>query len=291
MPFPFSFRLPEEVKNFLRAALREDVGNGDITSGLTIPEDHVSTAVIICKEDDVIVAGLPFAKEIFNLIDPEVRFRRNARDGEPVKKGDVIARAKGLTLSLLASERVALNILQRLSGIATLTRRFAEQLEGTNAKITDTRKTTPNMRYMEKYAVRVGGGVNHRFGLYDGILIKDNHVKAAGGVAKAVKLARRAMHLHKIEIEVEDIKGFEEALDAGADVIMLDNMPPEEAAKAVKLNEEKSRALGRARAVIEASGNITLENVRRMGETGVDLISSGALTHSYKAADLSLEIE
>ncbi|MDA8175244.1 MAG: carboxylating nicotinate-nucleotide diphosphorylase [Nitrospiraceae bacterium] len=291
MPFPFSFRLPEEVKNFLRAALREDVGNGDITSGLTIPEDHVSTAVIICKEDGVIVAGLPFAKEIFNLIDPEARFRRNARDGELVKKGDVIARVKGLTLSLLASERVALNILQRLSGIATLTRRFAEQLEGTNAKVTDTRKTTPNMRYMEKYAVRVGGGVNHRFGLYDGILIKDNHVKAAGGVAKAVKLARKAMHLHKIEVEVEDIKEFEEALDAGADVIMLDNMPPEEAAKAVKLNEEKSRALGRTRAIVEASGNITLENVRRMGETGVDLISSGALTHSYKAVDLSLEIE
>ena len=291
MPFPFSFRLPEDVRNFLRAALREDVGIGDITSGLTIPEDHVSSAVIISKEDGVIVAGLPFAKEIFTLMDPEVRFRRQARDGEMVNKGDVIAKVKGLTISLLASERVALNILQRLSGIATLTRRFAEELEGTSAKITDTRKTTPNMRYMEKYAVRVGGGVNHRFGLYDGILIKDNHVKAAGGVAKAVKLAKKAMHLHKIEVEVEDLAGFEEALEAGADVIMLDNMPIEKAAAAVRLNEEKSRALGRARAVIEASGNITLQNVRQVGETGVDLISSGSITHSYKAADLSMEIE
>lgn len=224
-------------------------------------------------------------------MDPEVRFRRQARDGEMVNKGDVIAKVKGLTISLLASERVALNILQRLSGIATLTRRFAEELEGTSAKITDTRKTTPNMRYMEKYAVRVGGGVNHRFGLYDGILIKDNHVKAAGGVAKAVKLAKKAMHLHKIEVEVEDLAGFEEALEAGADVIMLDNMPIEKAAAAVRLNEEKSRALGRARAVIEASGNITLQNVRQVGETGVDLISSGSITHSYKAADLSMEIE
>ncbi len=255
---------------------------GDITSVLTIPEDKKARARVISKEACVI-AGLPFAREAFAQIDPEVEFKPLVEDGEKAKKGDVIAHVRGKARSLLAGERLALNILQHLSGIATLTSQYAQKLKGTKAKIVDTRKTLPNLRYMEKYAVRAGGGANHRFALYDAILIKDNHIKAAGGVKKAIRLAKGQMHLMKVEIEVKDIGEFKAALEEGADVIMLDNMGLREMRECVRLN--------RGRALIEASGNVTMERVREIAATGVDIISAGALTHSAPAADISMKIE
>ncbi len=266
-------------------ALKEDIGSGDVTTLSLIPEDNVSEAVFISKED-LVLAGLPFAERVFQLVDKSLKFKTLKREGSRVRAGSVAARIRGKTKSLLIAERTALNFLQRLSGIATLTSNYVKAVKGLMVKITDTRKTAPGLRFFDKYAVRTGGGNNHRCGLFDGVLIKDNHIAAAGGIGKAVKLARsKVHHLLKVEVEVKNIPELKEALTAGADVIMLDNMSVGMIKKAVSIIHSKDPAV-----IIEASGNINLENVRRIAETGVDMVSIGALTHSAPAVDISLEI-
>jgi len=273
------------IDHILLNALHEDIGNGDITTSSLIPAKQISRAVIIAKSA-CIVAGLPFAERTFHLLDRDIKFRTLKKDGARVKTGDIIARITGRTASLLTAERTALNVLQRLSGIATLTDEFVGRVKGLGVKITDTRKTAPGLRYFDKYAVRTGGGHNHRYGLFDGVLIKDNHIAAAGGVGKAVKTARsEAHHVMKIEVEVKSTVQAKEALAAGADIIMLDNMKISEMKRAVGIIRKT-----RPGTLIEASGNVSLENVRSIGETGVDLISVGVLTHSAPAADISLKI-
>lgn len=277
--------IPNSVKEIIRSALKEDIGSKDITSLLLIPENHKSTAIILAKED-FIVAGIEFVKEVFAQIDKKIKLTVFIKDGAQVKKGDKIAKVHGKTRSLLAGERVCLNFLQRLSGIATLTNMFVKQAKGFNAKILDTRKTTPGLRFMEKYAVRAGGGTNHRFGLYDRILIKDNHIKIAGSVTKALALAKKKYNPAQIEIEVKNLQELNEAIRAsGAGIIMLDNMSVRDMAKAVKTVCKSSRKI-----ILEASGNVNLESVREIASTGVDWISVGSLTHSAKAADISMKI-
>lgn len=271
----------ERVRNILRIAIEEDVGYGDITTLSVIPEEKRARAVIISK-GNFIVAGIPFAQEVFSLIDPDIDFTTFYNDGSRVKKRDIIAEITGRARAILTGERVCLNLLQRLSGIATMTAAFVEKIKDLNVKIVDTRKTTPSLRFLEKYAVRVGGGHNHRFGLYDGILIKDNHIEAAGSITNAIEAARRYHHLSRIEVEVENLNDLKEALKAGADVVMLDNMTIEEMKEAVRLAKGK--------VMLEASGNINLNNVRAVAETGVDLISVGAITHSAPAVDMSMKI-
>jgi nicotinate-nucleotide pyrophosphorylase (carboxylating) len=273
--------VPPAVSDVIRRALAEDIGHGDITTSLLIPEETRSKARVIAK-DTFIVAGLPFLKEVFRILDPSVSLNCFFHDGNQVAKGDSIAELSGKTRSLLEGERVALNILQRLSGIATLTSRYVESVKGYKAKVLDTRKTSPCLRYMEKYAVRTGGGVNHRFGLFDGILIKDNHIKAVGNVGEAIRRARDGHHLAKIEVEVGSVRALKEALDARADIIMLDNMSVDDMRDAV--------AAVAGRALLEASGNVTLERIQEIAATGVDYISVGALTHSAPSADISLKI-
>jgi nicotinate-nucleotide pyrophosphorylase (carboxylating) len=274
------------VDRILINALLEDIGNGDITSSSIIPENHISNAVLIAKED-FILAGIPFAERAFKLINSDLKFKAVKREGIKVKEGSVIAKIHGDTRSLLMAERVALNLLQRLSGIATLTHEFVECVKGLPVRIVDTRKTIPGLRFLEKYAVRVGGGYNHRYGLFDGILIKDNHITAVGGLSKAVRLARmRAHHLSKIEVEVKNIMEVKEALSAGADIIMLDNMSVDEINRAVGIIRRKN-----SKVIIEASGNIKLEDVRSIASAGVDLISIGTITHSAPAVDISMKIE
>ena len=274
------------VKGFEAALdlwLLEDLGGGDLTSTLLIPEDQKGRGVILAKEEGVL-AGLEVAQAVFHRVDGRIAFTPLARDGDPLLPGLEVARLEGPLRGILAGERLALNLLQRLSGIATLTRRYVEAVRGTQAIILDTRKTTPGLRALEKYAVRVGGGRNHRFGLFDGILIKDNHIRAVGGVQEAVRRARsQAPHYLKVEVEVTSIEELEEALEAGAELILLDNMDLE------TLKEAVGRAKGRA--LLEASGRMSLERVRAVAETGVDYISVGALTHSARALDLSLELE
>lgn len=283
------------VDTILRNALIEDIGHGDITISSIVPPEHKSKAILIAKED-FILAGIPFAERVFKLVDPAlwysarvdrgIRFKADKKDGDRVKKGTVIATVSGNTRSLLMAERVALNLLQRLSGIATLTHRFVDCVKGFSVKIVDTRKTTPNLRFFERYAVRIGGGYNHRFGLFDGILIKDNHIVAAGGIEKAVKLAKmKAPHMMKIEVEVRNSMELKQALSAGADIVMLDNMTLKEIKNAVRIIRQK-----RLQTTIEVSGNINMENVREIAKAGVDLISIGALTHSAPAVDISMEI-
>lgn len=273
--------IPSSVMSIIRIALEEDVGNNDITTNLIIPENQKSKALIVAK-GSFVFAGMPFAAEVFRALDPETKLKVFYPEGSRVKRGDVMAEVSGSTRAILSGERVALNLVQRLSGIATLTSEFVKKVKGLDAVIVDTRKTTPGLRFMEKYAVKVGGGVNHRFGLFDGILIKDNHIEAAGSIGAAVAAARKAHHLMKIEVEVENLKDLQAALDSGADVVMLDNMSVEDMKAAVKAAKGK--------AIIEASGNITLDRVRAVAETGVDLISVGALTHSAPAADMSMKI-
>lgn len=273
--------IPSGVAALIRSSIEEDLGHGDITSSLLIPEDNEGRALYISK-GNFILAGMPFANEVFHILDGGVAFNVFYREGAKVSRGDILAEVTGKTRMLLAGERVSLNILQRLSGIATLTARFVEAVRGTGARIVDTRKTTPGMRFMEKYAVRMGGGLNHRFGLFDGILIKDNHIEEVGSVSEAVRLARAGHHLAKIEVEVENLKELQEAIAAGADIVMLDNMTPPDMVEAVKA------AAGRV--TLEASGNVSLDNVREIAESGVDLISVGALTHSVTAADISMKI-
>jgi nicotinate-nucleotide pyrophosphorylase (carboxylating) len=273
--------IPPSVINIIYNALEEDIGQGDVTTNLLIPEDRKSKAYCIAKENFVL-AGLPFALEVFMILDHSILFNTLYNDGSKVKKGNIIAEISGKTCVILKGERVSLNILQRLSGIATLTNRYVEKTRGLKAKIVDTRKTTPCHRFMEKYAVKVGGGYNHRFGLFDGILIKDNHIKTLGSIKKAVREAKKGHHLFKIEVEVKNLKELKEAIESGADIIMLDNMSVRDMKEAVKI--------AKGRVMLEASGNISLENVREVAETGVDLISVGALTHSAPAVDISLKI-
>ncbi len=273
--------LPLFVKEHIARSLREDLVHGDITSQTLIPASDASSAVFIAKED-FILCGLFVAREALHTLDSSIRMQMFATEGAAVEKGETIARITGTTRSLLAGERVALNYMQRLSGIATLTSKYVAAVEGTGARVLDTRKTTPGMRFLEKYAVRTGGGTNHRFGLYDGILIKDNHIKAAGGVKQAVIKAKASHRFLRVEVEVETTYDVIEALDAGADIIMLDNMSVEKIAEAVDIAKGK--------VPLEVSGNVTLKNIKTIAETGVDMISVGALTHSARAADISMKM-
>jgi nicotinate-nucleotide pyrophosphorylase (carboxylating) len=269
------------LRAIVEAALAEDVGQGDITTALTVPEGATSRAVISAREEGV-AAGIEVAQMVFAAVDPRVRFEKKVKDGEPVAAGRVIVVLEGPSRSLLVGERVALNFLQRLSGIATRTARFVGLVSGTRSKITDTRKTTPGLRALEKYAVRVGGGQNHRFGLYDGILIKDNHIVAAGGIRSAVEAAKRgAPQGLKVEVEVRTLDELREAIDAGADGVLLDNMDVDSMRRAVEI------ASGRV--VLEASGGVNEDTVADIAGTGVDLISVGALTHSVKALDIGMD--
>ncbi len=274
--------LDEYSSLVVRAALKEDLGAGDITTAAVVARGRAGEARIIAKEDFVL-AGLFVAEKAFHALDPTLSFKARMRDGALARKGDSIATIEGRLASLLGAERVALNFLQRMSGIATLTARFAARVRGTRARILDTRKTTPCMRILERYAVKAGGGYNHRFGLFDGVLIKDNHIRAAGGVSKAVKkAAKRLGQGVAIEVEVSDIRETIEAVSAGADIIMLDNFKIDDIRKAVKV-------IGKS-AFIEVSGGVTLEQARRIADAGVDFISVGALTHSARAVDISMEI-
>ncbi|MDN5294445.1 MAG: hypothetical protein PWQ91_318 [Eubacteriales bacterium] len=277
------WQLPgEELDRVVKNALGEDVGRGDWTTLATVPAEREAEAVIFFKEEGV-VAGLPVAARVFTLVDPAVSFLPMVKEGEEVAAGQEVAHIKGPARALLTGERTALNFLQHLSGIATRTRRLAVLIADTGARLVDTRKTVPGMRLLAKYAVAVGGGGNHRLGLDDGILIKDNHIKAAGGIAAAVKRARvLAPHTLRIEVECETMAQVREALQAGADIIMLDNMSPEQVREAARLVA--------GRALIEVSGGITEENIRAMALAGADLISVGALTHSVRAVDISMEI-
>ncbi|MBI4686929.1 MAG: carboxylating nicotinate-nucleotide diphosphorylase [Nitrospirae bacterium] len=273
------------IDKILRSALKEDIGHGDITTSAVTPPNHKSKAVIIAKED-LMLAGIRFIERVFILTDPTINFRAHKKDGDIVKEGAAIAAISGSTRSLLTAERVALNLLQRLSGIATLTNKFVKEVKGLHVKIVDTRKTTPGLRIFEKYAVKAGGGHNHRFGLFDGVLIKDNHIVAVGGIKKAVALAKsNAHHMLKIEVEVKNLKEAKEALSAGADIIMFDNMTLGEMRKAVTITRKLN-----ASTIIEASGNVSLENAGDIAKTGVDMISIGALTHSARAVDISMKL-
>jgi len=269
------------VTGIISMALNEDVGTGDITTETTIPADKKAYGRFIAKED-MIICGLSIAELVFHTVDKEIEFCANVKDGDFVKKGDVIATVTGNARNVLTGERTALNLLQRMTGIASRTNEAVRCVEGTNAKIADTRKTTPGLRVLEKYAVRVGGGTNHRFNLADGILIKDNHIAVSGGITNAVNNARKtAPHTLKIEVEVENEEMLREALEAKADIIMLDNMTNEQMKKCVKITG--------GRALLEASGNMGDKDLKAVADTGVDLISIGALTHSVKAADISLK--
>lgn len=268
------------VDEIINRALIEDIPYGDITTNSIISENSLATAKLICKEDGII-CGLPIFNRVFELLG-EVEFTPLVKEGEKVNKGMLLGTLKGSTLKILSGERVALNILQRLSGIATITNKYVKEVSGLNTKVLDTRKTTPGLRYIEKYAVQIGGGENHRFSLSDGILLKDNHIAYAGGIKEAINAARNSSSfVRKIEVEVESKEQVIEALEAGADIIMLDNMTPEMVGDMVRLINKQ--------ATIECSGNITLETIRAYAESGIDYISSGALTHSVKSLDISLK--
>ena len=274
---------PPSVHRLIALALEEDLGRGDVTSEALIPLDLEAVGEVQVKARGVI-AGLEVAAAVFRAVDAALAWEALARDGDPVSPGQVVARVSGRARSILAAERTALNFLQRLSGIATLTARYVEALRGTRARLTDTRKTTPGWRYLEKMAVRAGGGKSHRMDLAGGILIKDNHLALSGNdIPAAIRAVReQAPHTLRVEVEVTDLAGVEAALAAGADIILLDNMSLEDMRRAVELVA--------GRALLEASGGITLETVRTVAETGVDLISSGAITHSATALDISLEV-
>lgn len=270
-----------QVENIIDLALNEDIGTGDITTISTIPADKIAHGRFIAKED-MVICGIELARHIFAKVDGTIEFNSSYSDGEAVKKGNIIATVCGNAQNVLTAERTALNFMQRLTGIASRTAAAVAEVAGTKAKITDTRKTTPGMRVLEKYAVRMGGGTNHRFNLADGVLIKDNHIAVSGGIKNAVKNARSTIpHTLKIEVEVETKEQLEEALEAGADIIMLDNMTNEQMAECVKLIGGK--------ALVEASGNMGEKSLKEVAATGVDIISIGALTHTVKAADISLK--
>ena len=289
----------EKIKDIVQLAIKEDIGDGDITSKIFIPDGSKTEGMLIAKEAGV-VAGLPVAGYVLSQIDENLILTSNIEDGSRVKKGTIIGSVKGLTLSLLSAERLVLNFLQRLSGIATATNRFAEKIKGYRTQIMDTRKTAPGWRYLEKYAVRVGGGINHRMGLYDQILIKDNHLKAMGTekengtISRLVRKAREQIENGTlIEVEVEDLCQIKEVMDAGVDIILFDNMEPSKIREAVDIVREieKNQGAGTGKAILtEASGNITIENVEEYADAGVDRISVGAITHSARALDISFDI-
>jgi len=272
----------DTIENIIRLALFEDSGLGDITTESILPEPAMGKGIIIAKES-FILAGIKVATTVFKLLDPGCAASSVFSDGDPVKKGEIVFEVQGDLLSLLKGERVALNFLQRLSGIATLTRSYVDELKGSKVRLTDTRKTTPGLRSLEKEAVRAGGAVNHRMSLYDGILIKDNHIAVAGSIRKAVNMVRkRASHLMKIEVEVSTLDQVKEAVDEGVEVIMLDNMDYDQMSAAVVYIN--------GRAVVEASGNVSLKTLNKIAATGVDVISCGALTHQARSVDLSMQI-
>lgn len=269
-----------EIERIIRNALQEDIGLGDITTRATVTAGTIARAELVAKEDFVL-AGLDVARQVFATLDPGVAFEKLTEDGRHVRRGEVFAWLKGDARALLQGERVALNLLQRMCGIATLTARFVAAVEGSGAVIVDTRKTTPGLRVLEKYAVRTGGGRNHRTSLYDGVLIKENHSMAAGGIAVAIERARQvAPHTLKIEVETRDLTEVDQAVKAGADIILLDNMDLETLRAAVVLIE--------GRALTEASGGVNLDTVGEIAATGVNFISVGALTHSFRAVDISM---
>lgn len=271
---------PFVLDPILRRVLEEDIGTGDVTTLATIQPGTQASAELVAKEDFVL-SGIDVAKRVFHLLSAETAFEKLIEDGQSVKRGDVLAWIKGDAAVLLQGERVALNLLQRMCGVATLTAEFVKEIGGTGAIIVDTRKTTPGLRVLEKYSVRMGGGGNHRMALYDAVLIKENHIAAAGGITSAVSRARQSVpHTQKVEVEVRNQVEVAEALDAGADILLLDNMSTEELRAAVEMIN--------GRAITEASGGVNLETVRDIAETGVRLISVGALTHSYRAVDISM---
>jgi nicotinate-nucleotide pyrophosphorylase (carboxylating) len=269
------------LDSIITTYIKEDMPSGDITTDSIIDSSSVSKGHFIFKENGII-AGLDVVERVFKVLDPQITLRRMSADGDEVKKGQVVAEIEGSTAAILKGERIALNLLQHLSGIATKTNKYCKKIEDIPCRIADTRKTTPGLRLLEKYAIRVGGGSNHRVSLSDGVLIKDNHILAAGGIKRAVELARKQIpHTIKIEVETETIEEVKEALEAGADIIMLDNMEISKMKEAVKLINK--------RALVEASGNVSIDNVYEVALTGVDIISVGKLTHSVKALDISLK--
>ncbi len=270
-----------QMDHLIMEALREDISSEDVTTNSVMKEAVAGEVELICKQDGII-AGLDVFRRVFELLDKETRAEFFCKDGDAVKSGELMGKVTGDIRVLLSGERVALNYLQRMSGIATYTRSVADLLAGSRTKLLDTRKTTPNMRIFEKYAVRVGGGYNHRYNLSDGVLLKDNHIGAAGSVTKAVRMAREyAPFVRKIEVEVENLEMVKEAVEAGADIIMLDNMSTGEMQEAIRIID--------GRAETECSGNVTKENIGRLAALGVDYISSGALTHSAPILDISLK--
>lgn len=271
-----------KIRDLIDRALLEDIGTGDITTESIVPEGYTTIGFIQSKETGV-VAGLSVAEAVFRRLNKDISFQPRAKDGDRVKAGHLLARVEGDARTVLTGERVALNFLQRMSGIASKTAYLSSLIAGEKARLVDTRKTTPGLRILEKYAVRVGGGANHRFGLYDAVLIKDNHIQVAGSITKAVELAREvAFFSMKIEVEVESLAGVEEALKAGADIIMLDNMDVEAMRRAVEMVA--------GRALLEASGGINEQTIMAVARTGIDYISVGSITHSFKSLDISLDI-
>ena len=281
-----------DIKKVILESLKEDIGKGDVTTNSIIPEGTKGTANIIANEEGVL-AGIDIAKQVFIILDREIQFNSLLKDGKEFKKGDILATIKGSLRTILAGERTGLNFLSHLCGIATLTRMFVEEVKGTPVKILDTRKTTPLLREIEKHAVKAGGGENHRIGLYDMILIKDNHIKAAGNIKKAISKINPSADGQKskirIEIEVENLEEFGEAIKFDIDRIMLDNWEIDDIKKAVVLNSQLSTLNSQLK--LEVSGGVTLKNVREIAKTGVDYISIGALTHSAKPIDIKLEVQ
>lgn len=278
------------LDDLILRALQEDALTGDITTDAIVPEEAQGSAVMVAKQRGVI-CGLPIAAKVFAMLDPNSILEAKVKEGDFVIPNTVIAEVRGKLRALLIGERTALNFVQRLSGIASLTKQFVEKVAPYGVKIADTRKTTPLLRALEKYAVRCGGGVNHRFSLSDGILIKDNHIRAAGSIKEAVKRVRsRAHHLLRIEVEVHSLDQIQEALECGVDAILIDNFGIDEIRRAVQFVNEWTEKVGRPKPLLEVSGGVTLENVEEIAKTGVDLISVGALTHSASALDISMEI-
>lgn len=271
------------TQQLIEMALQEDIGPGDITTDNLIAPNLKGNGVVIAKEP-LVLAGLNVAKQAFQKLDPHIRFKPLFKDGDTINDAEVIVEMEGKLCALLKGERTALNFLQHLSGIATCVRSYIDEISGKPVRLVDTRKTTPGWRVLEKYAVRMGGAYNHRMGLYDGVLIKDNHIAAYGGIGKAIECIRtHVSHLVKIEVEVSELEQVEEALDAGADVVMLDNMNIDQIKAAVKRIDR--------RAVVEVSGGVTKDRLRSLADTGVDIISVGALTHSARCVDISMRIK
>lgn len=269
------------IDKIIKDALVEDMPYGDVTTQLLIPQESISSAVFLSKENGIL-CGIDVAKRVFEILDSNIKFEKLKTDEDYIQKGDVLAKIQGNTRAILMGERLALNLLQRMSGIATFTNMLAQKIKGYKATVTDTRKTIPLLRMLDKYAVFVGGGKNHRYSLSDAVLIKDNHIKAIGSITEAVKRAKENVpHTMKVEVEVRNMQEFEEALLSGADIIMLDHFTVDEMKKAVEKAE--------GRVLIEASGNINIDNIEEIAKTGVDIISVGSITHSVKSLDISLD--